>query len=680
MAQAASPYPTGFQSDHVEDYSTWPIVKAVQYGIFPRVVALVEPKSVGASYAAYDVDNLDDEGVSLLHWAAINNRLAIARYLLSKGALVDRIGGHLAATPLHWAIRQSHLNMVHLLLQHGADPTVRDNTGLACIHVAVQMGSVPVIIYLLARGVYVDSRDANGITPLMVACMHTRSSDVFRLLIAWGADLTLSDSRGNSAAHYAVNFSNVPAVLALNKAGADWNSLNAEGKAPYEVRNVPWLSDRVQSMARVQVHSSKLSTDRLSRLRCSEMPHSPKWRFRLTMAIPPTILLSCVIILSLDFGFTAGFISPSLTVRRWFGYSLKLLLLISLSFCCRRILWRISDYQSQIILLFSLAISTTALLTATYFLYLVPHSKQHWVLHFSFLICVTGLWVAFYRCVTTDPGYIPTSDNEDRQLTVIRLVESAISQVDDDDGQQSKPVSQPLERFCTTCLVQKPLRSKHCASCDRCVARFDHHCPWIYNCVGMNNHVYFMLYLVFTSFSCALFVLGSVYYWFEEPTCLGSLVSPVTAKFVLARWLDNFGVCLVCDPWVIFCTANAAFYSFWTFLLFCSQLYQMVWLNTTTNERINIDRYVEFTGGLSFSRNNKSNQTDVHSVKSTGVSPYDRGVWRNLLDLIGLPGYTGSVNTDWRRIYSLDQILDSQSVNSSETDKVNYINKYGETV
>ncbi|KAF5394098.1 hypothetical protein PHET_12234 [Paragonimus heterotremus] len=106
----------------------------------------------------------------------------------------------------------------------------------------------------------------------------------------------------------------------------------------------------------------------------------------------------------------------------------------------------------------------------------------------------------------------------------------------------------------------------------------------------------------------------------------------------------------------------------------------MVWLNTTTNERINIDRYVEFTGWLSFSRNDKSNQADFHSRRSCGVSPYDRGVWRNLLDLIGLPGYTGSVNTDWRRIYSLDQILDSQLTNSPKTDKVNYINNYGETV
>ena len=48
-------------------------------------------------------------------------------------------------------------------------------------------------------------------------------------------------------------------------------------------------------------------------------------------------------------------------------------------------------------------------------------------------------------------------------------------------------MSNPLSRLCHTCRAVKPLRTKHCRQCNRCVLTFDHHCPYIYNCVGVNN-------------------------------------------------------------------------------------------------------------------------------------------------------------------------------------------------
>jgi hypothetical protein len=59
-------------------------------------------------------------------------------------------------------------------------------------------------------------------------------------------------------------------------------------------------------------------------------------------------------------------------------------------------------------------------------------------------------------------------------------------------------------KFCRTCLVVRPLGSSHCGICNICVESYDHHCPWVGNCIGRNNYKDFLLFLCF-------FNIGSIY-------------------------------------------------------------------------------------------------------------------------------------------------------------------------
>ena len=96
-------------------------------------------------------------------------------------------------------------------------------------------------------------------------------------------------------------------------------------------------------------------------------------------------------------------------------------------------------------------------------------------------------------------GQINSYRIEKDETTIIEYEIKESLPSDTYSGRDEKSTSEDISiyegRYCMSCHIDIPLRTKHCQDCDMCVATFDHHCSWISKCVGEKNKLKFLNYL-----------------------------------------------------------------------------------------------------------------------------------------------------------------------------------------
>ncbi|KAK4140962.1 ankyrin repeat-containing domain protein [Dichotomopilus funicola] len=404
----------------------------------------------------YDATYTDDEGITPLHWAAINNQYAMCKFLIERGAPINKKGGESIATPLQWAAQRCHYYTVHLLLQHGADPLITDAQGYNTLHISTFNGNLLLILLLLHQGIPVDVEDSYGHTGLMWAAYKGFPACVDAFL-RWGASVHAKDEQGFTALHWALVKGSAGCIQKIIEYGADRFAKTTTGKTPSITARelntaAAWHKALYECGYDEEGNAIVPSWPGAGYLLQDRRAFTTKFFF-----LWPFLLVWGTLVLFAGLPVYAGV--P-------FGF--------------------LAAYTVQWPWMAGIFASSLTLVGVNWLFTIFPGTsfgdEGTWLWNFVFAVAFALTGFFYTRAMVDDPGFVPKLNGIAEQKAVI---DDLIKEWKYDES-----------HFCVTCMIRTPLRSKHCRRCQRCVAKHDHHCPWVNNCVGINNHRHFFIYLI----------------------------------------------------------------------------------------------------------------------------------------------------------------------------------------
>ena len=228
-----------------------PVADAAMRGDAEAVMALIK--------SGADVNAPQGDGMTALHWAALDGHPDIAQTLVYAGARIDPITRLGAYTPLHLAAKGGRVEIVGILLGAGANVEARTSTGGAtAMHLAAQAGSAEIITALLDKGANPNAPVTEntltrtiftmqwfweeGATPFIRAGQSSDTS-LMKLLLKYKADPQARTVLGDNAMTASAGIGwvegvtyersakeNVEAIRMLLDLGVDPNHANNEGR------------------------------------------------------------------------------------------------------------------------------------------------------------------------------------------------------------------------------------------------------------------------------------------------------------------------------------------------------------------------------------------------------------------------------------------------------------------
>jgi ankyrin repeat protein len=148
------------------------------------------------------IDAKDKDGRTPLHWASRGVHLELLKFLVDKGADVNAADNN-QVVALHSLAVRNDAEAIEILTAHGAHVDARDYGGKTALHYAAINDAPEAAALLLEKGADIESRENYGRTPLILGARERGGPHTIKVLLEAGAEVNARDKFRDTALNLA---------------------------------------------------------------------------------------------------------------------------------------------------------------------------------------------------------------------------------------------------------------------------------------------------------------------------------------------------------------------------------------------------------------------------------------------------------------------------------------------
>ncbi|RMZ96205.1 putative S-acyltransferase 23 [Brachionus plicatilis] len=395
-----------------------------------------------------------------------SNKLSLVeQFVAKKGVNILNELDSEGFTPMHWAVYDGSVETVRYLLNNNAIHDSSSNkANQSPLHWACAKGRLEMVSLLVEKGINVNQKDSKGYTPLITASQFGNAA-IITYLISLGADLDAEDNNGDNALHWAVYKAHPDVTRLLILFGVNPKTIDKFGQTILHLACLSGNLNIVQQLIEQDFIDSQIC-DRNGKK-------------------------------AIDLARNRGYSSlvdylerhEKMRRKKSFESKLKMLLFgpVGNSKCVFLTIQALYIFYEYPIYLFRILPDTWS---------------DHMYLNLFFILNSILMWFFYYSVHLCEPGFLRQNTTEYHSFLKQLLAQSS----------RLTPAewTKNLARLCHTCKAIKPYRASHCRACNRCILAYDHHCPYIQNCVGYKNRPQFFFFVL----SSTTLQLLSLYFFY----------------------------------------------------------------------------------------------------------------------------------------------------------------------